>query len=112
MCRRLFHSAKRLLAGTRGETLVESLVSVLIVAAAMLMLTTAIVTAAKINATADQNVSAVNESQAVASNDVSVTFAGDDISSGTSAKVEGQSFTIKNDDGSDANTYYYFKVKN
>ena len=46
------HGGFSLLGDTSGETLVESLISVLIVAAVFLMLCTAIVTAAKINAKA------------------------------------------------------------
>ena len=47
-----FFKLKARLSGNDGETLVETLVSVLIIAVVMLMLCTAIVTAAKINATA------------------------------------------------------------
>lgn len=48
---RVISALRRKLASDRGETLVETLVSTLIIAAVMLMLCTAIVSAAKVNAT-------------------------------------------------------------
>lgn len=104
---------------TRGETLVETLVSVLIVAACVLMLSTAIVTAANINAKAQQNLATVDEAATGAGNDdgvvkdesgVTVTFTD---SNGVDSDVEdinGKSYTIK-EDGQDVHTYYYFDVK-
>lgn len=47
-----FFKLKARLSGNDGETLVETLVSVLIIAVVMLMLCTAIVSASKINVTA------------------------------------------------------------
>lgn len=104
---------------TRGETLVETLVSVLIVAACVLMLSTAIVTAANINAKAQQNLATVDEAATGAGNDdgvvkdesgVTVTFTD---SNGVDSDVEdinGKSYTIK-EDGQDVHTYYYFDAK-
>lgn len=50
--RRNFSGLTAKLSDNKGETLVETLISVLIIAAVMLMLCTAIVSASKINATA------------------------------------------------------------
>ena len=49
--KKLLSAARKKLASIDGETLVETLVSTLIIAAVMLMLCTAIVSAAKVNAT-------------------------------------------------------------
>lgn len=49
---RIFSRLAVKLSDNKGETLVETLISVLIIAAVMLMLCTAIVSASKINATA------------------------------------------------------------
>ena len=108
---RFFQIARRTWINTSGETLVESLVAVLIVAAAMLMLTTAIVSAAKINVKAGDNVATVNEEKAVDNPDVKVTFDGKSVSSlADNAKLQGRSYTIENGDGEDIHTYYYFEV--
>lgn len=48
--KKLVNTARKKLASIDGETLVETLVSTLIIAAVMLMLCTAIVSAAKVNA--------------------------------------------------------------
>lgn len=104
---------------SRGETLVETLVSVLIVAACVLMLSTAIVTAASINAKAQQNLATVDEAATTATadgqaqncNDVKVTFKAPGSSEATEVSgVTGKSYTIK-EDGQDVHTYYYFDVK-
>lgn len=104
---------------TRGETLVETLVSVLIVAACVLMLSTAIVTAANINAKAQQNLATVDEAATGAGNDdgvvkdesgVTVTFTDSNGATSDVKDIKGKSYTIK-EDGQDVHTYYYFDVK-
>lgn len=104
---------------TRGETLVETLVSVLIVAACVLMLSTAIVTAANINAKAQQNLATVDEAATGAGNDdgvvkdesgVTVTFTDSNGATSNVKDIKGKSYTIK-EDGQDVHTYYYFDVK-
>lgn len=54
-CKRAVGRLRAKLASARGETLVETLVATLIMGLVMLMLCTAIVSAAKINATAKAN---------------------------------------------------------
>lgn len=115
----LKHRIRSAACDTRGETLVETLVSVLIVAACVLMLSTAIVTAANINAKAQQNLATVDEAATGAGNDdgvvkdesgVTVTFTD---SNGVDSDVEdinGKSYTII-EDGQDVHTYYYFDAK-
>ncbi len=100
----------RLIADDRGETLVESLISVLIVAASVLMLSTAIVTAANINAKAQRNVSVVDETQAKDDNDVSVTYKAPDAAGKSVLDIRGKSYTITDEKGDDAHTYYYFEA--
>ncbi len=101
----------RLTADDRGETLVESLISVLIVAASVLMLSTAIVTAANINAKAQRNVSVVDETQAKDDSGVSVTYTAPYTTAGKSvSNIRGKSYTITDDEGDDAHTYYYFEA--
>ena len=104
---------------TRGETLVETLVSVLIVAACVLMLSTAIVTAANINAKAQQNLATVDEAATGAGNDdgvvkdesgVTVTFTDSNGATSNVKDIKGKSYTIK-EDGQDVHTYYYFDAK-
>ena len=104
---------------SKGETLVETLVSVLIVAACVLMLSTAIVTAASINAKAQQNLATVDEAatgtgidDGIVKSDTSVKVTYKAPGSTEAAEVSditGKSYTIK-EDGQDVHTYYYFDV--
>lgn len=111
---RFFQKARHVWVNISGETLVESLVAVLIVAAAMLMLTTAIVSAAKINVKAGDNVATADETNA-ADAAVEISFNGSSISSGDSvadgAKLQGKSYTIQDGDNEDIHTYYYFDIE-
>lgn len=115
----LKHLIRSAACDTRGETLVETLVSVLIVAACVLMLSTAIVTAANINAKAQQNLATVDEAATGAGNDdgvvkdesgVTVTFTDSNGATSNVKDIKGKSYTIK-EDGQDVHTYYYFDVK-
>lgn len=115
----LKHRIRSAVRDTRGETLVETLVSVLIVAACVLMLSTAIVTAANINAKAQQNLATVDEAATGAGNDdgvvkdesgVTVTFTDSNGATSNVKDIKGKSYTIK-EDGQDVHTYYYFDVK-
>lgn len=115
----LKHRIRSAACDTRGETLVETLVSVLIVAACVLMLSTAIVTAANINAKAQQNLATVDEAATGAGNDdgvvkdesgVTVTFTDSNGATSNVKDTKGKSYTIK-EDGQDVHTYYYFDVK-
>ena len=115
----LKHRIRSAACDTRGETLVETLVSVLIVAACVLMLSTAIVTAANINAKAQQNLATVDEAATGAGNDdgvvkdesgVTVTFTDSNGATSNVKDINGKSYTIK-EDGQDVHTYYYFDVK-
>lgn len=115
----LKHRIRSAACDTRGETLVETLVSVLIVAACVLMLSTAIVTAANINAKAQQNLATVDEAATGAGNDdgvvkdesgVTVTFTDSNGATSNVKDIKGKSYTIK-EDGQDVHTYYYFDVK-
>ena len=115
----LKHRIRSAVRDTRGETLVETLVSVLIVAACVLMLSTAIVTAANINAKAQQNLATVDEAATGAGNDdgvvkdesgVTVTFTDSNGATSDVKDIKGKSYTIK-EDGQDVHTYYYFDVK-
>ncbi len=115
----LKHRIRSAACDTRGETLVETLVSVLIVAACVLMLSTAIVTAANINAKAQQNLATVDEAATGAGNDdgvvkdesgVTVTFTDSNGATSDVKDIKGKSYTIK-EDGQDVHTYYYFDVK-
>lgn len=60
------------LTNTNGETLVETLVATLIMALVMLMLCTAIVSAAKINASAKDTATSFNQGAAESAQDVAV----------------------------------------
>ena len=105
---------------SKGETLVETLVSVLIVAACVLMLSTAIVTAASINAKAQQNLATVDEAATGTGTDdgivesdtsVKVTYKAPNSTDAQSvSNITGKSYTIT-EDGQDVHTYYYFDVK-
>ena len=105
---------------SKGETLVETLVSVLIVAACVLMLSTAIVTAASINAKAQQNLATVDEAATGTGTDdgivgsdtsVKVTYKAPNSTDAQSVRnITGKSYTIT-EDGQDVHTYYYFDVK-
>lgn len=115
----LKHRIRSAVRDTRGETLVETLVSVLIVAACVLMLSTAIVTAANINAKAQQNLATVDEAATGAGNDdgvvkdesgVTVTFTDSNGATSNVKDIKGKSYTIK-EDGQDVHTYYYFDAK-
>ena len=115
----LKHRIRSAACDTRGETLVETLVSVLIVAACVLMLSTAIVTAANINAKAQQNLATVDEAATGAGNDdgvvkdesgVTVTFTDSNGATSDVKDIKGKSYTIK-EDGQDVHTYYYFDAK-
>lgn len=115
----LKHRIRSAVRDTRGETLVETLVSVLIVAACVLMLSTAIVTAANINAKAQQNLATVDEVATGAGNDdgvvkdesgVTVTFTDSNGATSNVKDIKGKSYTIK-EDGQDVHTYYYFDAK-
>ena len=114
----LKHLIRSAACDTRGETLVETLVSVLIVAACVLMLSTAIVTAANINAKAQQNLATVDEAATGAGNDdgvvkdesgVTVTFK-DSNGKQPVEDIGGKSYTII-EDGQVVHTYYYFDAK-
>ncbi len=116
---KLKHRIRSAACDTRGETLVETLVSVLIVAACVLMLSTAIVTAANINAKAQQNLATVDEAATGAGNDdgvvndepdVTVTFTDSNGDDSDVEDIKGKSYTIK-EDGQDVHTYYYFDAK-
>lgn len=75
---------------TAGETLIETLISTLIVSAVILMLATAVVTAARVNASADRVNATFDETlkSAINSGSYSLSVNGDDVStSGTSPKV-------------------------
>ncbi len=116
---KLKHRIRFAACDARGETLVETLVSVLIVAACVLMLSTAIVTAANINAKAQQNLATVDEAATGAGNDdgvvndepdVTVTFTDSNGDDSDVEDIKGKSYTIK-EDGQDVHTYYYFDTK-
>lgn len=63
-CKKALAALRAKLASVRGETLVETLVATLIMGLVMLMLCTAIVSAAKINATAKASDIAFNQETA------------------------------------------------
>lgn len=97
---------KALFSSDKGETLVESIVSVLIVAVTMLMLVTAIVTATKINAVSQQESATFNQEKSATVNDVSVTFDGEKATGITGKSYEGEA----DSSGESAYTYTYYTV--
>ena len=68
----LLNKLRAQLSNTNGETLVETLVATLIMALVMLMLCTAIVSAAKINASAKDTATSFNQGAAASTQEVEV----------------------------------------
>ena len=96
---------RRLFAANNGETLVETLVSVLIVSAVFLMLSTAIVTAANINARAKGIDSAFNDEKAEPAVNQSQ-YALEVKSVGTDPAIDADKYTVYTENG-----YVYYKYK-
>lgn len=89
MRRILLHIRNRL-TSTNGETLVETLVSTLIIAGVMLMLCTAIVSAARVNATISAEDTTFNATKATELPDLSISVSHEDgMAGGATPQVKG-----------------------
>lgn len=106
MVRRIVYKACARFSNVSGETLVETLVSALIMGFVMLMLCTAIVAAAKVNAAVDLEGTSSNftggTGSAVSSVDMTVTIGEKTLSTGENGKIRAY----------EQNGYYYYEPVN
>lgn len=107
MVKQLIDKIKAKLSSASGETLVETLVSALIMGFVMLMLCTAIVAAAKVNAAVDIedtsfDYAATQEGKTVTSVDMVVTIGDKSLSTGENGKIN----------AFEQNGYYYYEPAN
>ena len=106
MAKQLIDKIKAKLSNACGETLVETLVSALIMGFVMLMLCTAIIAAAKVNAAVDiedtSSCFTVGEGSTVTSVGMEVTIGDKTLSTGENGKINAY----------EQNGYYYYEPAN